>query len=48
MVTGMALTAGSKAPDFTLPSSEGKDVSLRDLKGKKVVLFFYSKDFTPG
>lgn len=39
---------GQKAPDFTLPSSEGKDVSLRGLRGKNVVLYFYPRDMTPG
>jgi peroxiredoxin Q/BCP len=39
---------GQKAPIFTLPSSGGKDVSLADLKGKPVVLYFYPKDDTPG
>jgi thioredoxin-dependent peroxiredoxin len=39
---------GQKAPDFTLPSSEGGDVSLKDLRGKSVVLYFYPKDDTPG
>src|SRR5580700_395433 len=42
------LKEGSVAPDFTLPSSTGKDVSLRALRGKKVVLYFYPKDDTPG
>jgi peroxiredoxin Q/BCP len=41
-------TAGTKAPDFTLPSQEGKNVSLHDFKGKWVVLYFYPKDFTQG
>jgi peroxiredoxin Q/BCP len=39
---------GQKAPDFTLASSEGDDVSLADLRGKPVVLYFYPKDDTPG
>ncbi len=42
------LKSGSKAPDFTLPSSTGKDVSLSGLRGKKVVLYFYPKDDTSG
>ena len=41
-------TAGTKAPDFTLKSQEGKTVSLHDFKGKWVVLYFYPKDFTQG
>jgi len=39
---------GQKAPGFTLPSSEGKDVSLSDFEGRPVVLYFYPKDDTPG
>jgi len=39
---------GQKAPDFTLPSSEGEPVSLKGLRGKSVVLYFYPKDDTPG
>jgi len=39
---------GQKAPDFALPSSDGGKVSLKDLKGKTVVLYFYPKDDTPG
>lgn len=39
---------GNSAPDFTLNSQEGKPVSLRDFKGKWVVLYFYPKDFTSG
>ena len=41
-------TVGTMAPDFTLSSQEGKQVSLHDFKGKWVVLYFYPKDMTPG
>jgi len=44
----MALTAGSKAPDFKTHDQDGNEVSLSQLKGKKVVLYFYPKDMTPG
>ena len=39
---------GSAAPDFSLPSQDGSQVSLKDLRGKWVVLYFYPKDGTPG
>ena len=39
---------GSKAPALKLPSDSGKEVSLEDYRGKKVVLYFYPKDATPG
>jgi peroxiredoxin Q/BCP len=39
---------GTKAPDFTLSSQEGKQVSLHDFRGMWVVLYFYPKDMTPG
>jgi peroxiredoxin Q/BCP len=42
------LEVGSIAPDFTLKNQKGEDVSLSSLKGKKVVLYFYPKDDTPG
>lgn len=42
------LEAGMKAPDFTLLDKDGKSVSLSDFKGRKVVLYFYPKDNTPG
>lgn len=42
------LSAGTKAPDFSLKDQFGKDVSLTDFLGKKVVLYFYSRDSTPG
>ena len=44
----MTLKAGDKAPDFTARDQNGKNVRLSDLKGKKVVLYFYPKDMTPG
>ena len=42
------LKAGDKAPTFSLPDTNGKTVTLKDYKGKKLVLFFYPKDMTPG
>ena len=42
------LEVGMKAPDFTLPDKRGVSVSLSDFLGKKVVLYFYPKDSTPG
>lgn len=39
---------GDKAPDFSMPADGGGDVKLSDLKGMKVVLYFYPKDDTPG
>lgn len=42
------LEAGVKAPDFTLLDQEGNRVSLSGFLGKKVVLYFYSRDNTPG
>jgi peroxiredoxin Q/BCP len=39
---------GSAAPEFTLPSQEGSPVTLKDYRGKWVVLYFYPKDQTPG
>lgn len=42
------IVAGEEAPDFTLPTEGGQNLSLSDLRGKKVVLYFYPKDFTPG
>ena len=44
----MTLSIGDKAPDFTLPADGGGMLALKDLKGKKVVLYFYPKDDTPG
>ena len=42
------LKEGDKAPDFAVNDGEGKTVRLKDLKGKKFVLYFYPKDDTPG
>lgn len=42
------LIVGKTAPDFQLPSTEGKIFKLSEMKGKKVVLYFYPKDNTPG
>jgi peroxiredoxin Q/BCP len=39
---------GERAPDFTLPDANGKDVRLADFAGRPVVLYFYPKDDTPG
>lgn len=44
----MALKEGDKAPDFAVKDQDGNIVKLSDFKGKKVVLFFYPKDNTPG
>ena len=42
------LEVGSQAPDFTLLNQNGEEISLSQFKGKKVILYFYSKDNTPG
>lgn len=42
------LTIGEKAPNFTLKNKDGEEVSLSDFLGKRVVLYFYPKDQTPG
>jgi len=44
----MSLEIGDKAPDFTLPIDGGGKISLKELKGKTVVLYFYPKDDTSG
>jgi peroxiredoxin Q/BCP len=43
-----SLTIGAQVPEFSVPATGGKEVRLSDLKGKKVVLYFYPKDMTPG
>ena len=44
----MALEIGSPAPDFTLPDQNGNPLTLADLRGQRVVIYFYPKDDTPG
>lgn len=44
----MSVEVGDKAPDFSLPADDGGEASLRALKGKTVVLYFYPKDDTSG
>ena len=50
-VSGLGATmleVGERAPDFTLPADDGRKVSLKEFRGKKVVLYFYPKDDTTG
>lgn len=47
-MSDVTLTVGAPAPAFTLPDEEGKLVSLADFAGKRVILYFYPKDDTPG
>jgi peroxiredoxin Q/BCP len=42
------LKVGDKAPEFSLPSHTGEDVSLKDFKGKILILYFFPKADTPG
>jgi peroxiredoxin Q/BCP len=44
----MELNIGDKAPDFNAKDQDGKEITLSDFKGKKMVLYFYPKDNTPG
>jgi peroxiredoxin Q/BCP len=44
----MALQIGDPAPGFTLPDQNGTSVNLSDLRGRRVVIYFYPKDDTPG
>lgn len=44
----VAAEKGGKAPEFSLPAGDGSQVSLKDFRGKTVVLYFYPKDDTPG
>ncbi len=44
----MTVEAGKEIADFTLPNQAGKEISLSDYRGKYVILYFYTKDMTPG
>lgn len=48
LAPSMALQIGDPAPGFSLPDQDGQTVSLADLRGQRVVLYFYPKDDTPG
>lgn len=47
-MSSIKLQPGDQAPDFTATDENGKTISLADFKGKKLILFFYPKDNTPG
>jgi peroxiredoxin Q/BCP len=47
-LSSMPLNIGDPAPNFSLPDAQGNKVSLADFKGKRVVLYFYPRDNTPG
>ena len=48
MGTNPTLKEGQQAPDFTLQSDAGQPITLSELRGQKVILYFYPKDMTPG
>lgn len=48
MATTGKITVGDEAPDFTLPDADGKQVSVRDYRGEKLILYFYPAASTPG
>ena len=48
MAASKTLNLGDKAPAFTLPTGDGRSVSLADYQGRPVVVYFYPKDDTPG
>jgi thioredoxin-dependent peroxiredoxin len=45
---GDILRPGSRAPEFTVKADDGKNVALKDFRGKNVVLYFFPKAMTPG
>ena len=47
-MTKNLIEVGKKAPEFSLKETYGETISLKDYKGKNIVLFFYPKDNTPG
>jgi peroxiredoxin Q/BCP len=47
-MTATRLSPGDVAPDFTLPSDDGSSVTLSDLRGRKVIVYFYPAAMTPG
>ncbi|MHB8619926.1 MAG: thioredoxin-dependent thiol peroxidase [Chloroflexota bacterium] len=48
MANSVALKAGDSAPDFELPADDGSTVKLTDFRGRRVVIYFYPRDDTPG
>jgi peroxiredoxin Q/BCP len=48
MTADVQLTVGDRAPDFTLPSADGTPVSLKDFRGKRVIVYFYPAAMTAG
>ena len=48
LIISTALKVGDKAPEFKLKDAFEKEVSLSDFKGKRIILYFYPKDNTPG
>ena len=43
-----SISEGMNAPEFTLQNQDGQEVTLANYRGKKLVVYFYPKDFTPG
>ena len=48
MSSQVKLKAGDRAPEFTLPDADGKPVSLKDFRGRRVIVYFYPAAMTPG